>query len=85
MAGGCKEGGIPLPHTVRSPAHSPLDHSPLQVVEEVEAGEEASIAETGRLFVRNLAYTASEADLSEAFGAFGDVSEVHLVLDRWVP
>ena len=53
------------------------------MVEEFEAGEEAVIAETGRLFVRNLAYTASEADLSEAFGVFGDVSEVHLVLDRW--
>ena len=49
----------------------------------MEAGEEAVIAETGRLFVRNLAYTASESDLSEAFGVFGDVSEVHLVLDRW--
>lgn len=53
-------------------------------VEEVAAGavEEASIAETGRLFVRNLAYTASEADLAELFAGYGDLSEVHLVLDR---
>ncbi len=53
-------------------------------VEEVQAGEEVSISETGRLFVRNLAYTASEAELSEAFGRFGDLTEVHLVLDRCV-
>lgn len=39
---------------------------------------------TGRLFVRNLAYTATEADLSEAFGRYGDLEEVHLVLDRSV-
>ncbi|KAG1656825.1 hypothetical protein FOA52_008459 [Chlamydomonas sp. UWO 241] len=42
----------------------------------------ATIADTGRLFVRNLAYTACEADLSELFGGFGDLGEVHLVLDR---
>ena len=67
----------PRPHTL--PPFLPQQAA----VEEVEAGEEAVIAETGRLFVRNLAYTASESDLSEAFGVFGDVSEVHLVLDRW--
>jgi len=41
------------------------------------------IMETGRLFVRNLSYETGEADLSEAFGAFGALEEVHLVLDRW--
>ncbi|GLC70759.1 hypothetical protein PLESTF_001030300 [Pleodorina starrii] len=45
-------------------------------------GEEEGILETGRLFVRNLAYTAREADLSDLFGAFGDLQEVHLVMDR---
>lgn len=48
----------------------------------VDAAAAESIAEYGRLFVRNLPYTATEADLSELFGQFGDVSEVHLVLDR---
>ncbi|KAI3973600.1 hypothetical protein MKX01_038722 [Papaver californicum] len=37
---------------------------------------------TRRLFVRNLPYTASEEDLAEIFGKFGDISEVHLVVDR---
>ncbi|GFR48899.1 hypothetical protein Agub_g10847 [Astrephomene gubernaculifera] len=47
-----------------------------------EEEEEEGIMETGRLFVRNLAYTATESDLSELFGAFGDLQEVHLVLER---
>lgn len=52
-------------------------------VEEVEALQDApSIEETGRLFVRNLPYRATEADLAEAFREHGEVSEVHLVLDR---
>ncbi|KAI3864260.1 hypothetical protein MKX03_006093 [Papaver bracteatum] len=40
------------------------------------------ILEAGRLFVRNLPYTASEEDLTEIFSKFGDISEVHLVVDR---
>ncbi|XP_026425511.1 uncharacterized protein LOC113321808 isoform X2 [Papaver somniferum] len=40
------------------------------------------ILETRRLFVRNLPYTASEEDLAEIFGKIGDISEVHLVVDR---
>ena len=52
-------------------------------VEEVEALQDVpSIEETGRLFVRNLPYGATEADLAEAFREHGEVSEVHLVLDR---
>ncbi|KAF8412655.1 hypothetical protein HHK36_000623 [Tetracentron sinense] len=38
--------------------------------------------ETGRLFVRNLPYTATEDDLEELFRKFGDVSQVHLVVDK---
>ncbi|KAK9806736.1 hypothetical protein WJX72_000950 [[Myrmecia] bisecta] len=47
-----------------------------------EAGSEASIEETGRLFVRNLPFLATEADLSELFGEYGELAEVHLVLDK---
>ena len=43
---------------------------------------EAPISETGRLFLRNLPYSATEADLASLFEAYGDLSEVHLVLDR---
>ena len=41
------------------------------------------IEETARLFVRNLPYSTTEADLAEAFREHGEVSEAHLVLDRW--
>ncbi|OVA01962.1 RNA recognition motif domain [Macleaya cordata] len=40
------------------------------------------VLETGRLFVRNLPYTATEEDLMEIFSKFGDVLEVHLVVDK---
>lgn len=40
-----------------------------------------SVAETGRLFVRNLAYNCSQEDLEELFGKFGPVAEVHLSID----
>ncbi|EFJ46013.1 hypothetical protein VOLCADRAFT_63158, partial [Volvox carteri f. nagariensis] len=48
---------------------------------DAEADEE-DLLETDRLFVRNLAYTATEADLSDLFGSFGDLQAVHLVVDR---
>ncbi|KAJ6843516.1 multiple RNA-binding domain-containing protein 1 [Iris pallida] len=35
-----------------------------------------------RLFVRNLPYTTNEDELLELFSQFGDVSEVHLVVDK---
>ena len=38
---------------------------------------------TDRLFLRNLPYTTTEAELSDAFAEFGDLQEVHLVLDRY--
>ena len=38
---------------------------------------------SGRLFLRNLPFTTTEAELSDAFADFGDLQEVHLVLDRY--
>ncbi|CAN8274460.1 unnamed protein product [Cochlearia groenlandica] len=40
------------------------------------------VLNTGRLFVRNLPYSATEEELTEHFSKFGEISEVHLVLDR---
>ncbi|XVE88498.1 hypothetical protein DITRI_Ditri19aG0074000 [Diplodiscus trichospermus] len=40
------------------------------------------VLESGRLFVRNLPYTATEDELTEFFSKFGDVSQVHLVIDK---
>ncbi|XP_033112126.1 probable RNA-binding protein 19 [Anneissia japonica] len=44
-----------------------------------EHGE--SIAETGRLFVRNLAYICKEEDLEELFSKYGPLTEVNLPID----
>ncbi|KAL8138053.1 hypothetical protein V2J09_004054, partial [Rumex salicifolius] len=38
--------------------------------------------DSGRLFVRNLPYTTTEDELQELFIRFGDVAEVHLVVDK---
>lgn len=51
-----------------------------QVVQASETG--AAIADTGRLFLRNLSYAATETDLTELLQPYGDVTEVHLVLDK---
>jgi len=38
--------------------------------------------ETGRLFVRNLAFVCSEDDLRSLFKKFGPLSEVHIPIDK---
>jgi multiple RNA-binding domain-containing protein 1 len=40
------------------------------------------IAETGRLFVRNLPYSATEDDLKGIFEPYGSLEEVHIVIDK---
>ncbi|GFZ08317.1 nucleotide/nucleic acid binding protein [Actinidia rufa] len=40
------------------------------------------LLETGRVFVRNLPYSATEDELEEHFSKFGNVSQVHLVVDK---
>ncbi|KAJ2847335.1 Multiple RNA-binding domain-containing protein 1 [Coemansia brasiliensis] len=42
----------------------------------------AQIQETGRLFVRNLPYMATEDDLRQAFEPFGPLSEVHMPISK---
>ncbi|XP_027717945.1 probable RNA-binding protein 19 [Vombatus ursinus] len=46
-----------------------------------EGEEEEELAESGRLFVRNLPYTSTEEDLEEMFARFGPLSEVHYPID----
>ncbi|KAJ3102243.1 hypothetical protein HDU97_000679 [Phlyctochytrium planicorne] len=40
------------------------------------------IADTGRLFVKNLPFTCTREDLEKLFGRFGPLSEVHLSIDK---
>jgi multiple RNA-binding domain-containing protein 1 len=44
--------------------------------------DENQVLETGRLFIRNLPYTATEDELAEHFSRFGNISQVHLVIDK---
>jgi multiple RNA-binding domain-containing protein 1 len=49
--------------------------------EEQLKGEE-SVAESGRIFVRNLSYTVTEADIEELFKKFGPLTEVNVPIDK---
>lgn len=51
-----------------------------EVIHATEAADQ--IGETGRLFLRNLSYAATEEDLTELLGSHGDLQEIHLVVDR---
>ena len=45
-------------------------------------GEDETIADSGRLFLRNLSYTVTEDSLTETFEKFGPLTEVTIPLDR---
>ncbi|KAJ4846493.1 hypothetical protein Tsubulata_039981 [Turnera subulata] len=44
--------------------------------------EKDEVVEFDRLFVRNLPYTATEDELEEHFSRFGNVSQVHIIVDK---
>ncbi|SCV04613.1 LANO_0G11276g1_1 [Lachancea nothofagi CBS 11611] len=53
--------------------------------QEVDTTEEEKVIEkiksTGRLFLRNILYTATEVDFRNLFSPFGELDEVHVALD----
>ncbi|NWW65982.1 RBM19 protein, partial [Ifrita kowaldi] len=44
--------------------------------------EEEDLAESGRLFVRNLPFTSTEEDLEKIFSKYGSLSEIHFPIDK---
>ncbi|KAI3455775.1 hypothetical protein Pfo_012438 [Paulownia fortunei] len=40
------------------------------------------VLESGRLFIRNLPYTATEEELEDHFSKYGTISQVHIVIDK---
>ncbi|CAG8953103.1 hypothetical protein HYFRA_00003300 [Hymenoscyphus fraxineus] len=81
---------VPVVEPIAEP--SPSIEEPLQDIDEImqvdEVEEEKSdpileaiSAANGRLFVRNLPYTATEDDLRKHFEPYGSLEEVHLAVD----
>lgn len=60
-----------------------VDNEPRNKTEQDKDAAIAQIEDTGRLFVRNLTYTCTEADLKELFSAYGPLSEVSW-MKQWV-
>ncbi|NXI86301.1 RBM19 protein, partial [Rhipidura dahli] len=44
--------------------------------------EEEDLAESGRLFVRNLPFASTEEDLEKIFSKYGPLSEIHFPIDK---
>lgn len=68
----------PAPKIAQEPPNRPVIIS----AEEEEETTKNLIADTGRLFVRNLPYTCTEDDLRKLFEKFGPLSEVHMPISK---
>ena len=71
-----KESDKPVDDRPVMPAH--VHHQPKPSLEEEV---EAEIADTGRLFIRNLPYTIAEEELQELFEKYGEINELHIPKD----
>ncbi|XBW34508.1 hypothetical protein QEN19_000054 [Hanseniaspora menglaensis] len=88
-----REGLDAIESKVKSPAELEPKNlkEPETIVEEELKDEEPEISdeqktilkikETGRLFIRNILYTASEEEFKTLFGKYGPIQEVHIALD----
>ncbi|KNE60218.1 hypothetical protein AMAG_05631 [Allomyces macrogynus ATCC 38327] len=73
-----------------SPAHAPTassapprpTHRVVPLTDADTAADEALITETGRLYVVNVPYSATDKDLIQVFSPFGALSAVHVPLHR---
>ncbi|CAO3565600.1 unnamed protein product [Mortierella alpina] len=68
----------PAPKIAQEPPNRPVIVS----AEEEEENNKNLIADTGRLFVRNLPYTCTEDELRKLFERFGPLSEVHMPISK---
>ncbi|XP_008383339.1 multiple RNA-binding domain-containing protein 1 [Malus sylvestris] len=73
-------------HEEKDGEKGPSEDANGQVIDEsnlssTSKDENEEAFESGRLFVRNLPFTATEEELEEAFSKFGD-AQVHLVIDK---
>ena len=73
---------LPGPPEVDSARQASHAHAGPSRQRPAAGADSALVADTGRLFVRNLPFSAAEPDLAELFQEYGELSEVHLVQDR---
>nr|CAH0113144.1 unnamed protein product [Daphnia galeata] len=52
------------------------------VRQEDDMKKEETVAESGRIFIRNLAYTVTEEDIEALFSRYGPLAETHLPIDK---
>lgn len=50
--------------------------------QENDIKKEESIAESGRIFIRNLPYSVTEEELEALFKPYGPLAETHLPIDK---
>ena len=52
------------------------------IQQETDMKKEETVAESGRIFIRNLSYTVTEEELEALFKPFGPLAEIHLPIDK---
>ena len=52
------------------------------IQQESDMKKEESVAESGRIFIRNLSYSVNEEELEGLFTPFGPLAEIHLPIDK---
>ncbi|KAL6949098.1 Multiple RNA-binding domain-containing protein 1 [Hanseniaspora vineae] len=75
----------PESEEMQEDTHKAEEELPLEEEQEDQEDQEEKnlklIRETGRLFLRNISYTASEKDFRQLFAPYGNLQEVHIALD----
>ncbi|KAJ3360268.1 hypothetical protein GGF32_008515 [Allomyces javanicus] len=77
------DAASPTPAAAASSSAPPRPtHRVVPLTDADSAADEALIAETGRLYVVNVPYSATDKDLIQVFSPFGALSAVHVPLHR---
>lgn len=74
---------LPKPAESESLELASLNETDKKLLEETVGPDDASlVAETGRLFVRNVPFSATESELKAHFDSFGPIAEIHFPVDK---
>ncbi|KAG7882181.1 hypothetical protein KL905_000325 [Ogataea polymorpha] len=74
-----KANGSHIEEVGQSAQHQSDDQEEPQLSEQEKAIQR--ISQTGRLFLRNILYSATEDDFRQLFGKYGSLDEVHIAVD----